>query len=180
MLHHRRIFQHFYSNRLRQHPFVSVDNHDTSQRTTHRNIVTHKNQIQHVDIADFIPNQIPKRSAVATSHQPLPFQAVPCADQQNTGIINRLVVIAHQMKRLITSNYDHRFHEEIDECHRRLGPIFRKSITPKISGMYLDDLPTMQMRSMIFRACEYANLKTGFGTVLHKFGTFRRLKLGQN
>lgn len=138
MLHHRRVFQHFYSNRLRQHQFVSVYDHDTIHShligwcyqidRTKCDVVTHKNQIQHFDIADFI-HRIPPNNARTTisTKKPLPFEALPCDDPPNT-IVSRLTGMSSLIKQLITNNFDLHFHEEIERTHQRLGPIFRKTL----------------------------------------------------
>lgn len=149
MLHNRcRTFQQICFNRLQyHHPFWVVN--DRSHTSTHNNndvinacyrfqhlrcdVMTQKDQTQShgSDTAD-INYRI---SSSASNHREttptklLPFDAIPCADnQQSNQIWGRFNVIAHQLKQLLTAQWDNRFHEEIDECHRRYGPIFRKSL----------------------------------------------------
>lgn len=117
-------------------------------------MTSHKNQTQqHFDSAELIhPIAVTQQNhkivttaaasssaaaAATAANCQLPFQAIPCADQtQTSGISGSLIVIAHQLKQLLTAKWDNRFHEEIDECHRRLGPIFRKSLAPNQSGKH--------------------------------------------
>lgn len=141
---HCRIFQKFYSNRLRRHPFIYVSQHKAQNaytgigdaghqfRRSKSDIITNKNQIQHINGTDYVHHIQPNHSQRSSS-ETLPFDAIPCADQ-NARRFNKLFTIAYQIRQLLEDKWSNRFHEEIDECHQKLGPIFRKSLTPNQSG----------------------------------------------
>lgn len=145
MQHHRHIFQYFYSNRLRQHQLVSIYKHDSihSQliggchqfQRTKCNMMTNKNKIQQFNSNDLHRKISYHQSNVNTSKKPLPFEAIPC-DSSSTTKWNRLIETAVRLKGLITNDFDQRFHEEIEECHQRLGPIFRKCLPQYSSKFY--------------------------------------------
>lgn len=137
MLLYRRVFQNTERNRLRWHQYfhsnqdrireASFNNGTSFERQFIRTksdiIHTHSHSVQ-------IPNQNPLESKTI-----LPFEAIPCADSSNVSNIRNLIAVSvHQFKQLLTSKWDNRFHEEIDEYHCKLGPIFRKSLTPDINS----------------------------------------------
>lgn len=141
-----RIFQQIYSNRLQHHPFLFINKYDRRQAFAHNIVIntcyrfqhmrcdamTQKDQTQthRLDAVD-LNSQLSSSSNQneLASRDLLPFDSIPCADdQQSHNICGRFNVIAHQLKQLLTAQWDNRFHEEIDECHRRHGPIFRKSL----------------------------------------------------
>lgn len=144
MLHNScRTFQQIYSNRLQLYPFLIVN--DRRQTFTHYkvnnacqrfhhlrcDVMTQKNQTQSHDLntanLNYRVSSSTDQSEKATKKL-LPFDAIPCADGQSNSICGRFYAITHQLKQLLTAQWDNRFHEEIDECHRRYGPIFRKSL----------------------------------------------------
>lgn len=143
-------FQQFHSNRLRHHPFLSiVHKYDRNQTLTRNNVITACYRFQHLrcDVmtqkeqtqthslsTDDLNYQLSSSSSSSNqsesaSKKLLPFDSIPSADdQQSQNIRGRFYTIAHQLKQLLTAQWDNRFHEEIDECHRRYGPIFRKTL----------------------------------------------------
>lgn len=145
MLRYRRIFQNFESNRLRRHQFFYITQYKRHEVCYNNNtsiecqfvrsksdIITHNNPIQtHLNSADI--QQIPKNN-LFESIEMMPFHAIPSADPSNTGRISSLISFAHQFRQVLTSKWDNRFHEEIDEYHQKLGPIFRKSLAPGVNG----------------------------------------------
>ncbi|XP_055307004.1 cytochrome P450 315a1, mitochondrial [Sitodiplosis mosellana] len=152
MLLNRRVFQNFECNRLRRHQiFYSIRykalgtcfNNNTigSGRQivrTKSDIITHNAQIQTQSHSamGFI-QQIPKHNPFE-SNKTLPYEAIPCADPSNTcSISNFIAVTSHQFRQLLTSKWDNRFHEEIDEYHFKFGPIFRKSLKPGINAIFI-------------------------------------------
>lgn len=150
LLNRLRTFQQIHSNRLQHHPFMFVANKNVRNQTftqtddisaCHRfqhmrcDVMTQKYQTQAhklntADPNDQLSSPSPSdQSGTAASRQHLPFDSIPCADdQQSHNIRGRLHVFAHKLKQLLTAQWDNRFHEEIDECHRRYGPIFRKTL----------------------------------------------------
>lgn len=147
MLFYRRVFQNFDSiNRLRwhhlfhisQHPIDRMDRRACSINITSNAchqivrmksdiVASSKNhQIQHFDIEPI--EEMSQTKLIASNNKPLPFEAIPCADQLNaisdrfTGIMTFL----YQWKQLLTSKWDNQFHNDIDKCHHQFGPIFRK------------------------------------------------------
>lgn len=147
MLLYRRVFQNFESNRLRRHQFFYITQYKRREVCYNNNtgikcqfirsksdINTHNNPNQtHLNSADDYIQQIPKQN-LFESNKTLPFHAIPSADTSNTGSISSLIAFAHQFKQLLTSKWDNRFHEEIDGYHRKLGPIFCKSLAPGVNG----------------------------------------------
>lgn len=139
MLFYRRVFQNFDSNRLRRHQFLSVTQHKTQSChnindqfvRTKSDIVTHNNQ--HLE-GDHCTYEIPKHDPFVLE-KTLPFAKIPCADQK-TNRFGHFQAISHLCKQLLTSKWENRFHEEIDEYHQDLGPIFRKSLGPNQSGEF--------------------------------------------
>ncbi|XP_031629833.1 cytochrome P450 315a1, mitochondrial [Contarinia nasturtii] len=150
MLLYRRAFQNFVSiNRLRWHHllYISQSNRTTiacSINTTANScqqivrtktgVIAHQkdHQIQHFDTDQIIDDnqQIPKSNLFKTNCKPLPFEAIPCADQSNT-ILNHftgIIAFLNQWKQLLTAKWDNQFHDEIHKCHQQFGPIFRKSL----------------------------------------------------
>lgn len=148
MLLYRRVFQNFESNRLRCHQFFYITQYKAAEVCYKNNTgsercqfvrmksdsITHNNQIQanFNSTSNFI-QQIPKHNLFA-SNETLPFEAIPSADPLHTSSISSLVTILHQFRQLLTAKWENRFHEEIDEYHKRLGPIFRKSLQPGVNG----------------------------------------------
>lgn len=145
---YRRIFQNFESNRLRRHQFAYIAQFKAQEAYYNNNIdferqfvrsksdiITHNNQIQrHFDPANDFIDQMPKHNLFAPNDI-LPFDAIPCADQPpNTSNFSSFIAIAHQFRQLLTAKWDNCFHEEIDEYHRKFGPIFRKTLPPGING----------------------------------------------
>lgn len=144
MLFYRRIFQNLNSNRLKWHQQFYVPQHngrkihnDSTGCWRHLNysksdLVTHNDhQTQH-EFSQQIPNYSP-----VMMNKVLPFEAIPCADQPN--IYSSFFGIAYRCWQLLTSKWDNRFHEEIDECHRKFGPIFRKSLGSNQSTYYTEN-----------------------------------------
>lgn len=148
MLVYRRAFQSFDSNRLRRHRFYSIAQHKarrtvcTINESDHRivrpksDLITHNDHIQNFD-ADHLINQIPRKHEPFATSKVLPIESMPCADTLNTSRFGHLMAMAHLVRQLVTGKWENRFHEEIDECHHRLGPIFRKSLAPNQSGELL-------------------------------------------
>lgn len=143
---YRCVFQNFKLNRLNQcyQYFHSIQNRIM---TAHYNIsgscnhlirsktdaITQK-QIYFFDANDCI-HQKPK-TQLSVSNNPLPFEAIPCADKPSRSRLSGFTAIATVFRRLLTGNWDSNFHEEIHECHQKLGPIFRKSLGPNQIGEY--------------------------------------------
>lgn len=144
MLFYRRIFQNLNSNRSKWHQLFYVASNNVRQihndsagcwrqlDFSKSDIITHNDHIQHLNNDECI-QKIPNPSQFAT-HNVLPFEAIPCADQPNS--YSSLLGIAHRCRQLLTSKWDNRFHEEIDECHHKFGPIFRKSLGSNQSGKH--------------------------------------------
>lgn len=63
--------------------------------------------------------------------QVLPYQMIPLADDDvssKSSTAKQLLANAMNFCQWLTGKWDNRFHENIDECHRKYGPIFRKSL----------------------------------------------------
>lgn len=149
-----RTFQQIHSNRLQHHPFLFIVNKYVRNQTfTQANVINVCHRFQHTRCnAMTQKDQTPAHrlsaadlnyqlsSSSSTSPSPpnhreiastqlLPFDSIPCADDhQSHNICGRFYAFAHKLKQLLTAQWDNRFHEEIDECHRRYGPIFRKTL----------------------------------------------------
>lgn len=149
-----RTFQQFYSNRLQHHSLVSIiTKYDRSQAFAYssniiNDIMTQKDQTQShaldaVDLDYQISSSSSSSTSTANQHEIapkklLPFDAIPCADNQRSNNVGgRFSVIAHKLRQLLTAQWDNRFHEEIDECHQRYGPIFRKSLANNQGAHFL-------------------------------------------
>lgn len=146
MLVYRRIFQSLDFNRLRRHRFYSIAQHKARRtvcsitESAHQpfvrsksDTITHNDHIQNFD-SDHSVDQIPQKNETFASNKLRPIEAMPCADKLNTSSFGNMIAIGQLMRQLVTGKWENRFHEEIDECHRRLGPIFCKSLAPNQSG----------------------------------------------
>lgn len=132
---YRRVFQNIYSNRLRWHHWVTQREmgHTRNHTTGHcyridrskSDIITHNHQ----NYGSSSVHQIPIGAA-----EPLPFDAIPCVDSPKSNRLTHLQTMAGRFKQLVTHQWENRFHEEIDNFHRQLGPIFRLSLGPEECG----------------------------------------------
>lgn len=57
----------------------------------------------------------------------MPFEAIPCADPTSVSRLQRFTTALTFVRRMVSGNWEHRFHEDIDRLHTRLGPIFRQT-----------------------------------------------------
>lgn len=161
MLFYRRIFQNFNSNRSKWLQLFYLPSNNVRQihndsagcwrqlDFSKSDIITHNDHIQHLN-NDECNQKIPNSSQFAT-HIVLPFEAIPCADQPNS--YSSLLGIARRCRQLLTSKWDNRFHEEIDECHHKFGPIFRKSLGSNQSGKQSTSIIQTQSKPFFIRFC---------------------------
>lgn len=72
---------------------------------------------------DHTQQRKPRPSTDAT----LPFDAIPCADPTSVSRFQRIAATMTLVRRMMNGNWEHRFHEDIDQLHTQLGPIFRQT-----------------------------------------------------
>lgn len=142
MLFYRGIFQNLTWNRLIRHQLIYVNQHNRRQihndsvGCSHQLACSKNDVITHNDHIQQLQNDEPLQpnSSEFKTKKVLPFEAIPCAEKPHSyGTLPRLI---YRCRQLLTAKWGNKFHEEIDECHRRLGPIFRKSLGHNQSGKH--------------------------------------------
>lgn len=58
----------------------------------------------------------------------MPFDAIPCADPPSVSRLQKFTSTLALCRQLANGKWESRFHEDIDQYHSELGPIFRKTL----------------------------------------------------